>query len=127
MSNRIERIITKIERIEVLCAEVRAELQALKQETVTKARRTTKKEEIPSEAECKEEFNRLYELFLAGNAEAVEKFVMSKTKIYLKAFCKANDLPADTAKLAKKRIADEVLKWFAQRKAITQDSYATEE
>lgn len=122
MANRIERLIAKIERIEALSADVKKELEILNKESLTKAKKSSKKEvALPSETECRDELDKLYLAYLNGNPDATQEFIKNKTKEYLKVLCKANNLPANAAKMSKQHIIDEILRWFAQRKAISQD------
>ena len=62
---------------------------------------------------------KLYEEFVVKNFKSIKEFINGRSKIYLKAFCQANRLPIDTAKVSKDRIVDEVMRWMAQRKAIS--------
>jgi hypothetical protein len=119
--NRIDRIRAKVEKIEALCVEVKAELEELSRESeANQAKKSTKEEStLPTENECRKEFDRLYDEYLAGNPKAVEEFVAEKPKDYLKVFCKVNNLSVDTKKASKERVTSEILQWLAQRKAIT--------
>jgi curved DNA-binding protein CbpA len=119
--NKLETIKKKIEQIEELLAEIKGEVDALSQENEsrqTKPRQTA--EVLPSDEELRSEYDRLYQDFVSSNSGAVEGFIKSKSKTYLKAFCRANNLPVDITKVSKARIVDVVLQWMAQRKAITQ-------
>jgi len=119
--NKLETIKKKIEQIEELLAEIKGEVEAQSQENKsrqTKARQT--EEVLPSDEELRSEYDRLYQDFVSLNPGTVEDFIKSKSKAYLKAFCRANNLPVDTTKVSKARIVDVVLQWMAQRKAITQ-------
>lgn len=119
--NKLETIKKKIEQIEELLAEIKGEVEALSQENKsrqTKARQTA--EVLPSDEELRSEYDRLYQDFVSLNSGTVEDFIKSKSKAYLKAFCRANNLPVDTTKVSKARIVEVVLQWMAQRKAITQ-------
>lgn len=124
--DRIERIRTRIQRIENLCAEVRAELDELSKELEESQSRKAQKKNIslPTDKECQEEFSQLYRDYLAGNSKAVEDFVNDKSKDYLKVFCKANNIPVDIKKVSKERIAKEVVQRLAQRKAITGETFS---
>lgn len=118
--NRIERIQAKIEQIETLCTEVKGELDGLGKEMNSTPKKAVKeKPSLPSEAECREEYERLYELFLTGDLISIENFVKSKGKDYLKVFCKYNYISVDPTKVSKARIAEEIKQRLAQRKAIT--------
>jgi len=75
---------------------------------------------VPSDEELRSEYDRLYQDFISSNSGVVEDFIKSKSKSYLKAFCRANNLPVDIKKVSKAGIVDVVFQWMAQRKAITQ-------
>ncbi|HXF06664.1 MAG TPA: hypothetical protein VNM72_14805 [Blastocatellia bacterium] len=119
--NRLETIKKKIEQVEELLTEIKGELEALSKENKprqTKLRQS--KEALPPDAELRSEYDRLYQDFISSNSGVVERFIQSKSKTYLKAFCRANNLPVDITKVSKARVVDVVLQWMAQRKAITQ-------
>lgn len=121
--NKVEIVKKKIEQIESLLAEIKGELEALSKEDETKPRKQRQAEEVlPSDEELRLEYDKLYQEFITSNSRVVvvEEFIKSKSKAYLKAFCRANNLPVDTTKVSKDRIADVVIQWMAQRKAITQ-------
>lgn len=119
--NKIETIKKKMERIEELLAEIKSELEALSKEGEAKPKKQRQAEEvIPSDDELRLEYDRLYQDFIASSSRVVEEFIKGKSKTYLKAFCRANNLPVDTTKVSKAGIVDIVLQWMAQRKAITQ-------
>ncbi len=117
--NKIERLQAKIQKIQTLCAEVLSELEELKHEATSNQPKQTLDSVVPTEEECQEAFDRLYELYLSGNPKAIDDFVREKSKDYLKVFCKANSLSVDIKKVPKQKIVDEIRQWFAQRKAIT--------
>lgn len=118
--NKIETIKKKIEQIEELLAEIKGELKDLSQENKSRQTKAQQTEEVlPSDEELRSEYDRLYQDFVSLNSGTVEDFIMSKSKAYLKAFCRANNLPVDTTKASKARIMEVVLQWMAQRKAIT--------
>ncbi|MGQ9458116.1 MAG: hypothetical protein ACUVS5_07505 [Anaerolineae bacterium] len=120
--NRVEIIKRKIEQIESLLAEIKGELEVLGKEGETKPRKQRRvKEGLPSDEELQLEYNKLYQEFITSNSRVVvEEFIKGKSKAYLKAFCRANALTVDTTKVSKDKIADVVIQWLAQRKAITQ-------
>lgn len=119
--NRLETIKKKIEEVEELLAEIKGEVEALSKENESRQTKARQPEEVlPSDEELRSEYDRLYQDFVAWNSGAVEEFIKSKSKAYLKAFCRANNLPVDTTKLSKAGIVDVVLQWMAQRKAISQ-------
>lgn len=135
----IDQSRTKIKEIENLLAEVKERLKTLGKESKSRQEKTIpepplfSKEELekrleerisvmeilPSEEELQTEYEKLYEEFAAKNFRSIKEFINRKSKIYLKAFCKANKLPIDAAKVSKERIIEEVMQWIAQRKAIT--------
>jgi len=118
--NRVNLIRSKIEQIEKLLIEVKNELEILGKESQFQPKKLQTEESLPSEQELKAEYEKLYEEFITKNSkDIITEFVKGKNKIYLKAFCKANNLPLDTTKVSKERIADEVIQWMVQRKAIT--------
>jgi hypothetical protein len=119
--NRLETIKKKIEQVEELLVEIKGEVEALSRESESRQTKTRQPEEVlPSDEELRSEYDRLYQDFISSNSGAVEEFIKSKSKTYLKAFCRANNLPVDITKVSKARIVDVVLQWMAQRKAITQ-------
>lgn len=117
---RINTIKTKIEKIEKLFLEVKSELEIVCKEMEQPSKKPrTQGVILPTDTELREEFERLYKQFIAGNSRAVVEFIKSKSKNYLKVFCKANNVPVDTTKVSKEGIIAEVTQWYAQRKAIT--------
>jgi hypothetical protein len=117
--NRFDNIKKKIQHIENLLAEIKNELEILIKEKETQPKKASKKESLPSNEELRVEYERLYEKFRTKNTKAIDEFIKEKSKNYLNAFCKANNLPVDTTKVSKDGIAREVMQWFAQRQAIT--------
>lgn len=117
--NRIYSIKTKIEQMESLLSAIKSELELCINEDKIKSKTMATEKILPSEEELQADYEKLYKLFISENYKAVEAFIKGKSKIYLKAFCKANNLPLDTTKVSKDRIANEVIQWLAQRKAIT--------
>jgi len=119
--DKIERIQTKIEKIKILFVEVMNELNELKQEAEEDRSKKMPKDNVslPTEEECRMEYDRLFQEYLSGNPQAVKKFVAEKPKNYLKIFSKANNLSVDAQKASKERITKEIIQWLAQRKAIT--------
>ena len=133
----IDKSRTKIKEIEKLLAEVKDRLKTLSKESRSQQKRVIteadlfSKEELekgheekisaglPSEEELQTEYEKLYEEFVVKNFKSIKEFINRRSKIYLKAFCQANRLPIDTAKVSKDRIVDEVMRWMAQRKAIS--------
>jgi len=119
--NRLETIKKKIEQVEELLIEIKGEVEALSKENESRQTKSRQPEEdLPSDDELRSEYDRLYQDFISSNSGAVEEFIKSKSKTYLKAFCRANNLPVDITKVSKAKIVDVVLQWMAQRKAITQ-------
>ena len=121
--DNISRITSKIDQIERLLGDIRDQLGDMSKDSEPRAKTVRKTEPLATEEEFQAEYERLCKEFAEGNAGAVESFVKSKTKVYLKAFCKANNLPLDAARLRKDEIANEVMQWMAQRKAITKNVY----
>lgn len=117
--NKIQKIQAKIQKIQTLCAEVLNELEELQREDTSNRSQQPTNIDFPSEEECREAFDHLYELYQSGNPKAIDDFVSEKSKDYLKVFCKVNSLSADVKKVAKQKLVDEIRQWFAQRKALT--------
>lgn len=119
--NRLDAIKQKIVQVEELLAEIKGEIEVLSKENESRQTKVQQPEEdLPSDKELCSEYDRLYQQFISSNPGAVEEFIKGKNKTYLKAFCKANNLPVDITKVSKAKIVDVVLQWMAQRKAITQ-------
>jgi hypothetical protein len=119
--NRLETIKFKLEQVEKLLIELKGEVEALRKENESgKTRSRQPEEELPSDDELRTEYERLYQDFISTNPRVIEEFITSKSKTYLKAFCRANNLAVDVTRASKARIADVVRQWMAQRKAITQ-------
>lgn len=116
----LNKLQQKIEKIEKLLSELKEDLSLLASkegEVPVPVKKAAKEPSIP-ESELHGEFERLYQAFIEKNLKEIETFVSGKTKIYLKAFCKANSLPIDASKASKAKVNEELLKWMAQRKAI---------
>jgi|GEM_PF-1750545 actin-related protein len=119
--NTLENIKKKIEHIEELLAEIKREVEAITKESKSRHTKTAESgKAVPSDEELRSEYDRLYQDFISSNSGVVEDFIKSKSKSYLKAFCRANNLPVDIKKVSKAGIVDVVFQWMAQRKAITQ-------
>lgn len=119
--NRLDAIKKKIVQVEELLVQIKGEVEALSKEKESRQTKAQKPEEyLPSDEELRSEYDRLYQQFISSNPETVEEFIKGKSKTYLKAFCRANNLPVDITKVSKAKIVDIVLQWMAQRKAITQ-------
>jgi len=118
--NTVDYIRKNIKQIEKLLSEIKADLDILDKKKESELKKPAKKiEKLPSEEELRREYENLYQTSIRENANAIEEFIKSKTKTYLKAFCKTNNLPIDTTKVSKDGIIKEVTQWMAQRKAIT--------
>lgn len=115
----VEDLKSKVAEIEKLLVEIKAGLEGLPNESVPGPKRTRLKEEVPSDDQLRTQYGALYEKFMAQDSATVRRFLEEKSKTYLRAFCKANNLPVDTTKASKIAIGEEVLKWMAQSKAIT--------
>lgn len=118
--DRINAIKAKLEKIESLLFEIKSELEILSKEADSKPKKPIKEEILPSDEELKSEYNGLYQEFIKSNLNCIHEFIEGKSKVYLKNFCRANNLPIDTTKASKNKIAEVVMQWMAQRKAITQ-------
>lgn len=117
--SKIVSIRKKIEHIESLLTKIKDELEALSKEGETQPKKVGQEAPLPSEEELRVEYEKLYEKFIHKDYKTIEEFFRGKKKNYLKAFCKANNLPVDTTKVSKDGIMKEVMQWFAQRQAIT--------
>lgn len=119
--SRLETIKKKIEQVEKLLTDIKGAVEALSKENESRKTKAGQPAEVlPSDEELRLEYDRLYQDFISSNSGVVEEFVKSKSKTYLKAFCRANNLPVDITKASKAKIVNVVLQWMAQRKAITQ-------
>ena len=118
--NNVNRIKSKVEQIERLVSEIKQELESLAQEKPAEAVKIRRKEIIPPDEELKLEHEKLFNDFMNQDQQKINEFISGKSKNYLKSFCKVNNLPLDTTKLSKDKIAAEVIQWMAQRKAISQ-------
>jgi hypothetical protein len=117
--DRIDSIKAKIEQIESLLAMIKSELETLSKKAEAKPKKARTDEPLPPDEQLRAEYENLYEQFIGTNSRAIEEFIKNKSKNYLKAFCKANNLPVDTTKVSKDGIVREVFQWMVQRKAIT--------
>jgi hypothetical protein len=116
----VNRIKGKIEQIEKLLAEVKKELEIVSKGSQLQPKKLGTEEHLPSEEELKTEYEKLYEEFVTKNSkDIITTFIKGKSRVYLKAFCRANNLPLDASKVSKEKIAATVLQWMKQRKAIT--------
>jgi hypothetical protein len=116
------RIVENIEKISKLLEEIKEDLVSISETSIQKAlRKRSGTEGIPSDDDMKKLHDRFYEDFLLGKQEQIIKGIDQKSKKFLAAFCKANNLPIDGAKASKKKIAEELLNWLSQRKAITSE------
>jgi hypothetical protein len=133
---------TKIKEIEALLAEVKERLKTIDREkrsqpkrVITEVELFSKEEQkkrpeekvspgeiLPSEEELQAEYETLYEEFVGRNFKSIREVMNRKSKTYLKAFCRANKLPIDAGKVSKGRMVEEVMRWIAQRKAVTKKS-----
>lgn len=118
--NSLNRIKAKIKQIEKLLAQIKDELEILGKESQPRPKKINAEEPLPSEEFLRTEYEKLYEEFIVKNSKSViSEFIKGKNKRFLKAFCKANNLPLDTTKISKEKIAEEIMQWMVQRKAIT--------
>jgi len=116
------RIKTKIDQVEKLITEIKADLDKLAIDKSNQVNIPKLKGDLPTDEQLRSEYETLYGEFLSNNVQEVNNYINSKSKDYLKAFCKANNLPMDTTKLSKIKIADETIQWMRQRKAISRIS-----
>lgn len=117
--DKIESIKTKIVQIERIIDAIKNELEILGKYAEGKPKKVSENEPLPSNEQLRSDYENLYTKFVESNSKAIEDFIKNKSKNYLKAFCKANNLPVDTSKVSKDSIVREVFQWMAQRKAIT--------
>lgn len=116
----ITKIIAKIEKIEKLLCEVKKELNLITSEQNPEKKETKKEERNWNHNSLQSEFDNLYQKYIDKNdSSIINDFVNEKDVLYLKDFCKANNISLDSKKIAKDKIANEILKWFTQRKAIS--------
>lgn len=117
---QINKIITKIEKVEKLLNEVKDELKLITSEQNPEKKETKKKERKWDHNSLQSEFDNLYQKYIIQNdSSIINNFVNEKDVLYLKDFCKANNISLDSKKVSKDKIANEILKWFTQRKAIS--------
>ena len=116
----INKIIAKIEKIEKLLNEVKEELKLITSEQYPEKKETKKEERNWNHNSLQSEFDNLYQKYINHhNTSIINDFVNEKDVLYLKDFCKANNISLDSKKVSKDKIANEILKWFTQRKAIS--------
>ncbi len=116
----LNKIMSKIEKIEKLLNEVKEELRQLTSKQNSEKKETKKEERNWDNESLQSEFDNLYQKYIDNNdTSIVNNFINEKDVIYLKDFCKANNISLDSKKVSKDKIAEEVLKWFARRKAIS--------
>ena len=116
----INKIISKIEKIEKLLIEVKEELKQITFEQKSEKKEAKREERNWDFKSLQSEFDNLYQKYIDKNdTSIVNDFVNEKDVVYLKDFCKANNISLDSKKVSKDKIAEEVLKWFGQRKAIS--------
>jgi len=113
------KIITKIKKIEKLLNEIKNELSSLETTSKPVSSKEKKAEQIPSREYLINEYDKLYQTFLTSNSEVVPSFVTTKSILYLKEFCKVNNVSIDSSKSSKAKIAEEIIRWFVQRRAIS--------
>jgi hypothetical protein len=114
----IDNIRKKIGTIENLLQQIKSELDVISIEKPPQKKTVLKEEDLSDEL-LKERYEKLYEKFTSGLNPEIADFIKSKSKKYLSSFCRANNVPVDANKKSKEFILNEVLQWFAQRKAIT--------
>jgi len=119
--DRIEIIKAKIEQIENLLNLIKRELDNLQKNENNNSKKLCIEKSLPSDEKLQSEYEKLYEKFTEANIKYIEDFVKDKSKAYLKAFCKANNLPVDTTKLSKEAIVNQIIQWLSQRKLISKN------
>lgn len=125
--NKIEEMKKRIDGIRKLLDELARDLDALvTEQNYAKKSPAQSLEPIPEDEELRKEFDRLYEAFKEKNIPLIKESLETHGKAYLNAFCRANSLPLQSSKVSKKIIAEEILKWMAQREAITKRSFSNE-
>lgn len=116
----INKLIAKIEKIEKLLNEVKDELKLITPELNLEKKEVKKEERIWDHNSLQSEFDNLYQKYIVQNdSSIIDVFVNDKDVLYLKDFCKANNISLDSKKVSKDKISNEILKWFTQRKAIS--------
>lgn len=116
----INKLIAKIEKIEKLLNEVKDELKLITPELNLEKKEVKKEERIWDHNSLQSEFDNLYQKYIVQNdSSIINVFVNDKDVLYLKDFCKANNISLDSKKVSKDKISNEILKWFTQRKAIS--------
>ncbi|OGU59235.1 MAG: hypothetical protein A2X64_01710 [Ignavibacteria bacterium GWF2_33_9] len=116
-------ILKKIAKIETLLNEIKKSLA--KKDKVFLFDRTDSKKIIIEKNETndiglKKEYDNLYKLYESQKFQEIEEFINEKSKDYLKEFCKVNNLSIDTSRVSKPNIVKIIIKWFSQRKQITE-------
>ena len=109
----------KIEKIEKLISEIKDEIKILESEDIETKEKPKKEKKTYSINSFREDFDNLYNEFIAKNSSVVNEFVNEKDIKYLKEFCKSNNISLDSTKTSKDKIAHEITQWFVQRKAIS--------
>ncbi|PIX19153.1 MAG: hypothetical protein COZ70_10405 [Deltaproteobacteria bacterium CG_4_8_14_3_um_filter_51_11] len=118
----LTRIIKKLEQIEDLISEVKSELSVYETGSTKKSTTRDKTSEmVPSQEELKDLYEVFYKKFEETKGEEIRTAIEEKSRKFVLAFCKANKIPIEASKSSKKLIADEVIKWLSQRRAITKD------
>lgn len=113
----IQKLLDELARdLETLAPEQNYEKKVVKQSL----------ESIPEDEDLRTEFDSLYEAFREKNIALIKANFESRSKAYLNAFCRANSLPLESSKVSKKVIAEEIIKWMAQREAITKVSFTND-
>lgn len=117
--NKIEN---KISKIENLLNELKQDLDIIRIKVEKKSEKKHPKSEVmPNVEELKALYDELYDLFMHGKHDEIMIALNQKSKKFLTAFCRANNLPIDSSKSSKKKIAEEVINWLSQRMAITKE------
>ena len=114
-----KKILLKIEKIEKLLIEIKEEINLLDTENASIKEVVSKTKIFWTPESLRKDFEDLYNKFIDGNSEVVDVFFENKDLKYLQEFCKANNVPLDSKKKSKDKMALEIIQWFVQRKAIS--------
>jgi hypothetical protein len=124
----------KLKDVDRLLSEVRAKIKELKkgeavpnEKVVPRAKAATKiadktvkhRKRAIQGIDLKAEYEELYEGFVSGKIDTIRDYIMGRDKVFLKEFCRVNNLPIDAARASKNIILDQVMLWMSRRKAIS--------
>lgn len=114
-----QKILAKIEKIERLLSEVKEEIKQLEVGSLDNKERPKREKTVLTSESLREDFDNLYKQFIENGSTVVNIFLEDKDLLYLKDFCKANNITLDSKNKSKDKIALEIIQWFVQRKAIS--------